>query len=161
MATPGTPSRRARIFQYAIVDSSIIDTLSDLMPIFIARLVADRGWIMNGGDAQFGRVGVAVAMRSCTSWRAWRRSVPRLKSSSIWLSCGTDFDRMTSRSGTPWSDCSSGTVTRSSTSVGVSPSAIVWTSILGGANSGKTSTFEFGSVRNPRTSIPAASAATM
>ena len=39
-------------------------------PIFMTRLVDDSGWIMNGGAAQVGSVGVTVSMRSDTSWRA-------------------------------------------------------------------------------------------
>ena len=38
---------------------------SDDSPIFMIRLVADRGGIMKGGLAQVGRVGVTCAMRSC------------------------------------------------------------------------------------------------
>ncbi len=65
LATPGIPSSRARIFQYAIVDSWICESVSDRSPIFITRLVADSGWIMTGGAAQVGSWGVATAMRSC------------------------------------------------------------------------------------------------
>ena len=55
-------------------------------------------------------------------------------------SCATDLDRMTPMPGTPLSTSSSGTVTCASTSADERPRQIVWTSIRGGANSGKTST---------------------
>ena len=109
----------------------------------MTRLVDDSGWIMTGGAAHVGSVGVTMAMRSGTSCRASRRSVPGLKIITIDESCGTDFERIMSRSGTPCSACSSGTVTSSSTSDAVSPREIVWISTFGGANSGKTSTGEW------------------
>jgi hypothetical protein len=46
---------------------SITDTVFDEMPIFITRLVAETGWIMNGGAAHVGNVGTIVATRSCTT----------------------------------------------------------------------------------------------
>ena len=99
---PGSSSRRSSTCRSST-------SVSDDSPIFMTRLVAESGWIMNGGLAQVGSVGRDdVAMRSCTTCRASRRSVPRSKIISICESCGTDFDRITSRSGTPLSDCSSG-----------------------------------------------------
>ena len=74
----------------------------------MTRLVADSGWIMNGGLAQVGSVGVTIAMRSATSCRAVSRSVPGSKISSIDDSCSTDFERIVSSPGMPLSDCSSG-----------------------------------------------------
>ena len=139
-ATPVIPSSRARIFQYAIVDRSIRLMVFDRSPIFMTRLVVDSGWSITGGAAHVGSSGVATAMRSFTSWRAWNRSALRWNWSSIELSWLTDFERMMSRPGVPSSDCSSGTVTRLSTSVGLRPSATVWISTRGGANSGNTST---------------------
>jgi hypothetical protein len=62
---------------------SIIEYLSDVIPIFITRLVADRGWIMTGGAAHLGNVDDTVAILSATSWRAVRRSAPSSKISSI------------------------------------------------------------------------------
>ena len=115
------------------------DSWSDDNPIFITRLVADKGCIMAGGVDQLGNVGVTAVSRSCTNWRARSRSVPRSKIISIDESCGTDFDRMTSSPGTPLSTSSIGTVTNSSTSDDVSPRDAVCTSTRGGANSGKTS----------------------
>ena len=53
------------------------------MPICMARPVAETGASITGGAAQVGRLGVTVASRSCTSWRARSRSVPGLKISSI------------------------------------------------------------------------------
>src|SRR4029453_6817303 len=95
---------------------------------------------MTGGAAQVGNVGVTVAIRSATSWRASSRSVSRSNSSTICDSCSTDLDRIVPTPGIALNDCSSGTVISSSTSAGASPMATVWTSTLGGANSGKTST---------------------
>ena len=95
---------------------------------------------MNGGLDQLGKVGVTASMRSCTSCLACSWSVPRSKRSWIDESCGTDFERMVSRSGNPWSDCSSGTVTSCSTSAADRPRLGVWISTRGCANSGKTST---------------------
>ena len=69
------------------------------MPIFMTRLVADSGGIMNGGAAHVGSVGVTLSMRSWTSCRDRIRSVPALKISSICDSWGTDFERRTS---SPW-----------------------------------------------------------
>ena len=95
---------------------------------------------MNGGLAQVGSDEATLAIRSATSWRARRRSVSREKINSIWDSCGTDFERRMSSPSTPASACSMGTVTSDSTSAVDIPSAIVWISTRGGANSGKTST---------------------
>ena len=55
-ATPGTRRRRARIFQYAVIDMSSIATVFDERPIFMTRLVAESGCIMTGGAAQVGRM---------------------------------------------------------------------------------------------------------
>ncbi len=142
LATPGTRSRRERIFQYAVIDRSIRSSCGSAgeSPIFITRLVADNGWSMTGGAAQDGNVGVTAAIRSATSWRASSRSVPWSKSRTICDNCSTDRDRIVATPGIALSDCSNGTVISSSTSVGASPTAMVWISTLGGANSGKTST---------------------
>ena len=123
-----------------IDDSSIRESSSDESPIFRTRLVDESGGMIDGGTAQLGSVGVTVAIRSCTSWRASSKSVPRSKMSVIEESCGTELERITSRCGTPLSWCSSGTVTNSSTSAAERPSVGVWISTRGGANSGKTST---------------------
>ncbi len=60
----------------------------------------------------------------------------------------------------PASACSSGTVTRFSTSSADRPTQIVWISTLGGANSGKTSTGIARTWDAPKTIIPAAAAST-
>src|SRR3989304_5060028 len=112
------------------------------MPIFMARLVDDRGWIITGGAAQGGKGGEMACMRSATNCLAKMRSVPGLKMSTISERSDTDLERITSRPGIPLSAFSSGTVTSSSTSAADSPREMVWTSTLGGANSGKTSTDE-------------------
>ena len=127
------------------------------MPIFMTRLVDDSGWIMTGGPAQLGSWATVSAIRSPTHWRAWRTFVPGLKIISIDESCGTDFDRMTSRPGTPLRASSSGTVTSDSTSDGDSPRDGVCTSTFGGANSGKTSTGSCFSCIVPSSIIPTAS----
>src|ERR671921_2646436 len=59
--------------------------------------------------------------------------------SSICERSETDLERISSRPGIPFSWFSSGTVTSSSTCSEELPTAIVWISTRGGANSGKTS----------------------
>ncbi len=120
------------------------------------RLVADSGGMIHGGLAQVGRVGATCATRSVISCRALSSSVPRLKMSRIDESCETDFDLSSSRPSTPWSCSSIGTVISSSTSVDELPSAMVWISTCGGANSGKTSTFALGICVTPNTIIAVA-----
>src|SRR3990170_2984219 len=93
----------------------------DEIPIFMQRLVADSGGNITGGAAQVGSVGVASETRSCTTCRASSRSVPGLKIILIDDSWATDLERMTSRLGIPLRACSSGMVTRASTSPGESP----------------------------------------
>ena len=124
------------------------------------RLVAESGGMIQGGLAQVGSVGATCATRSVTSWRARSSSVPRLK--MIWIadSCETDFERSSSTPSIPWSCSSIGTVISSSTSVEELPSAIVWISTCGGANSGNTSTFAFGICVMPNTIIAAAANST-
>ena len=65
------------------MDISMSEWVLDVMPICMARPVADTGASMTGGAAQVGRLGDTVASRSCTSCRARSRSVPGLKSTSI------------------------------------------------------------------------------
>src|SRR4051812_21204298 len=132
----------------------------DDSPIFMIRLVAETGCIMNGGAAQVGSVGATVFMRSWTSCRARRTSVPRLKSSVMCESCGTDSERMVSTPGTPFRASSSGTVTSSSTSDAESPRHAVWSSTRVGANSGNTSTFSLRSSRTPKNTSATAAATT-
>ena len=147
------------MFQYAVIDRSMIDVSED-RPIFMTRLVDESGWIMNGGAAHVGRLGVTSLTRSATSWRARSRSVPGLNSSSICDSSVTDLERMTSRPGMPAMACSIGTVTSSSTSVADRPRHGTCTSTRGGANSGNASTGVFGSSSRRRPSAPAAAATT-
>src|SRR5688572_3254992 len=59
-------------------------------------------------------------------------------------SWATDFERISARPGRPLSASSMGTVTKDSTSAVELPRAMVWISTCGGANSGKTSTFDSG-----------------
>ena len=116
------------------------DRSADVMPIFMTRLVDDNGGIMNGGAAQRGRFGVAMATRSFTSWRVFNSFTPGLNCTTTDDNCGTDFERKSATPGTPASAFSSGKVTSDSTSDGDKPSAMVWISTFAGANSGNTST---------------------
>ncbi len=133
----------------------------DDIPICTARPVAETGGSMTGGAAQVGRLETTVSNRSATSCLASSRSVPGLKISSIDDSCGTDLERRSSSPSTPLRACSSGTVTRDSTSAVVRPMHRVWISTLGGANSGKTSMRIAGSATVPNTIMPTAAATTM
>ena len=130
--------------------------MSEVIPIFMIRLVDDSAGIMNGGLAQVGRVAVIWAIRSATSWRARSSSVPGSKISRIDDSCATDFERISVRPSMPLSCSSIGTVISSSTSLEELPRAMVWISTRGGANSGKTSTLVFGICANPSARMPAA-----
>ena len=120
------------------------------MPIFMTRLVDDSGGIMKGGAAKVGRLGVAMAIRSVTSWRVLNSSTPGWNSTTTDESAGTDFDRSAATPGMPASAFSIGTVTSASTSEGDSPRQIVWISTLAGANSGKTSTGSSRRRRKPK-----------
>ena len=133
----------------------------DERPIFSARLVAESGCSTQGMPADAGRLGIAIATRSFTSWRASRLSVPRLKKRVIADSPGTVFDRMTSSPGVLFSDCSIGIVISCSTSSVDMPSPSVCTSTNGGANSGKTSTGMSRTRVAPKTIMPTPSATTM
>ena len=161
LATPGTRNIRARIVQYAIMDISISESSFDVMPIFITRLVADNGGSMTGGAAQVGRKGVTLANRSCTSCRTRSWSASGLKISWMLDNCGTDLERMSSSPSMPLRTCSSGTVTRDSTSPVDRPLHMVWISTRGGANSGNTSTGIFASCSDPTPIISRAIATTM
>src|SRR5215208_1769607 len=69
----------------------------------------------------------------------------------------TDLERISSSPGIPLSWFSSGTVISSSTCSEELPTAMVWTSTIGGANSGKTSTSALRVSPMPKTmSAPAA-----
>src|SRR4051794_30720206 len=131
------------------MERSMTDLFSEVMPIFMTRLVEDRGGIIKGGAAQVGRVAVAIATHSVTSWRASISSIPGLKMAVTDDSCGTDFDRRNSTPGTPLTAFSRGTVTKDSTSAGERPRHMVWISTLAGANSGNTSTGRSRSRRTP------------
>src|SRR5258708_35230725 len=109
------------------------------MPIFMIRLVEDNGGIMKGGAAHVGRLLVASAIRSLTSCRARIPSTPDLKIKRIDDSCDTDFERITSMSGTPFSAFSSGTVTSCSTSADETPRQIDWISTRDAASPSKQS----------------------
>src|SRR5919112_1185255 len=129
---------------------------SEVIPIFITRLVEERGGIIQGGLAQVGRLGAAAVMRSCTNCRASYRSVSLLKISWICERSATDLERISSSPGIPFSSSSSGTVISSSTCSEELPIARVWISTCGGANSGKTSISELRVSPTPNTSSAAA-----
>src|SRR5919112_774722 len=122
------------------MDISLMFSSSDVIPIFMTRAVEDSGGIMKGGLAQVGRVGAAAVRRSCTNCRDSYRSVSLLKTSWICERSATDLERISSSPGTPFSWFSTGIVISSSTCSEELPTAMVWTSTIGGANSGKTST---------------------
>jgi hypothetical protein len=153
-ATPGTPSRRGRIVQRASTDTWIGDSSLEDRPTIITRLVDDSGCIIAGGLATCGRPADCVR-RSVTTCRARSRSVPGSKMSSTLDSPGIDSERIVSSHATPLSrSCSSGTVISSSTSAADRPRASVWTSTVGGANSGRTSTGVLRSCVTPKSSRP-------
>ncbi len=79
LATPATAMSRGRIVHLAIVVMSIWDRVFDESPIFMTRLVEDKGERMTGGLATEGRRGATWASRSWTSWRAFMSSVPSAK----------------------------------------------------------------------------------
>jgi hypothetical protein len=143
-----------------IIDRSMTDSLSDLMPIFIIRLVADSGGTRTGGLDQLGSVGLTIEIRSCTICRASSRLVPRLKYSLTADRPGTDFERIVSIAGIPARASSRGIVTSASTSAAARPSEGVWISTSGGANSGNTSTGMRGIWVIPKASMPTAIAST-
>src|SRR5215211_1355406 len=133
---------------------------SEVIPIFMTRLVEDRGGIIQGGLAQVGKLGEASARRSCTSCLASYRSVSLLKRSSICERSVTDLERISSSPEIPFSWFSSGTVISSSTCSEELPTATVWISTIGGANSGKTSTSALRVSPMPKTISAAAAKST-
>ena len=160
LATPGTPTRWGRIVQRASTDSSIGDSSLDDSPTISTRLVDDSGWSICGGLDTWGSA-CAWIRRSCTTWRARSGSVPGSKSSSIRDSPGIDSERIVSSQATPLSrSCSSGTVISCSTSAADNPRASVWTSTVGGENSGSMSTGRSRSRVAPTTSNAAATTST-
>jgi hypothetical protein len=131
------------------MDISMTEWSLDVIPICIARPVAETGASITGGAAQVGSVTATAVMRSSTSCLARSMSTSESKMSSTDDSCGTDLDRRSSRPSTPLKACSRGTVTNCSTSEVDSPRQAVWTITRGGANSGKTSTRWSGRVTIP------------
>src|SRR4051812_27084968 len=97
-ATPGIDMSFGRVVHLASVVRSICEAVFDDTPIFITRLVEDSGDRMigpsdAGGLATAGSRVASVASRSCTSWRAFMRSVPSWKMRTTDDSPSTDFDR--------------------------------------------------------------------
>src|ERR687897_2065112 len=122
------------------MDISSMLSSSEVIPIFMTRAVDENGGIKKGGLAQVGNPGAAAARRSCTNCRDSYRSVSLLKMSWICERSITDLERISSSPGIPFSWFSSGVVISSSTCSEELPTAMVWISTIGGANSGKTST---------------------
>ena len=159
LATPGTRSSRARMFQYAVIDMSMTDIVSDDRPIFMVRLVDDSGWIITGGAAHFGRLGV---IGRPARPRAGARAGDRCPGGTAARSSEVG-DRLGAhhvQTGDPAIACSIGTVTSPSTSVADRPRHGTCTSTRGGANSGNTSTGVFGSSIAPKNIIADAAATT-
>ena len=126
----------------------------------MTRFVDDSGCSICGGFETFGSACACVS-RSATTCRARKMSVPGSKTRRIRDRPGTDSERMSSRKATPLSrSCSSGTVISCSTSAADNPSASVWTSTVGGTNSGRTSTGICLSWPIPTTSVATAAATT-
>ncbi len=120
----------------------------------------ESGCSICGGLDTCGRAWACVR-RSATTCRALKRFVPGSKTRRIRDSPGTDCERMSSRNATPFSrSCSIGTVISCSTSAAESPRASVWTSTVGGTNSGRTSTGIWRSRDAPTTIVAAARATT-
>jgi hypothetical protein len=82
-ATPGTRSKRALMVQYAVIDIAIKEWLFDVMPMCIARPVAETGASITGGAAHVGRLGATIAKRSWTNCLARSSSVLDENNSSI------------------------------------------------------------------------------
>ena len=58
--TPGTASRRCRIFQRASVEASMSERSLEASPIIMSRPVVAVGWMTNGGFDTCGRAGTMV-----------------------------------------------------------------------------------------------------
>ncbi len=102
VATPGRPIRRGLMFQRARTPMSMRDTVSDDIPMTMARLVDEIGWSMTGALDTRGRK-EAWVRRSCTIWRARMRSVPGSKTSTMDDRPETDSERIVSSHATPLS----------------------------------------------------------
>ena len=125
------------------------------------RLVAESGGMIHGGLAQVGRVGATCATRSVTSWRALQLVRAALEDEPDRRELRDRLrPQLVEARRCPLSCSSIGTVISSSTSFEELPSAIVWISTCGGANSGNTSTFAFGICATPKTIIAVAANST-
>ena len=160
LATPGTPSRRGMIVQRASTDIWIGVSVFEVTPTISTRLVDESGCRICGGFETFGSA-CACVMRSATTCRAVKRSVPGSKMRKIRDMPGTDWERMSLRKAMPLSrSCSIGTVISCSTSADDNPSASVCTSTVTGAYSGRTSTGIERSSETPTISVSAPRATT-
>jgi hypothetical protein len=113
-----------------------VDRSVEVRPTMPTRLIEARGCTMMGGVPTLGRARICV-IRSCTIWRALSALVPGWKTTSMAERPGVDVELMWSTQGTPFNrSCSSGTVTRDSTSAADNPSASVCTCTAVGVNSG-------------------------
>ena len=159
LATPGTPMSRGLITQRARTDISIGVSSSDVSLSMATLLLDDSGWIIWGVFATAGRPATPTACvsRSWTTCLASRTFVPGSNVITTDDSPGRETDSISSRKGTPTRrSCSSGTVISCSTSAADRPSASVWTSTVGGWNSGSVSTLVPLTCTTPRTTTPAA-----
>ena len=158
--TPGTESRRWRIFQRASVDiSTSVKSFDDIEKISIRPVVAE-GWITNGGFETAGSAGTMVR-RSCTTWRARTSLVPGSKIISTADRPGAEFERILCSHGIPVKNsCSIGFVIRFSASSGDRPRASVCTSTRTGPKSGSASTVVPGRRLMPTANRAAASTMT-
>ena len=121
LATPGTPSRRGMIVQRASTDIWIGDSVFELTPTISTRFVDESGCRICGGFETFGSAWACV-MRSATTCRAVKRSVPGSNTRKIRDMPGTDCERMSLRNAMPLSrSCSMGTVISCSTSAEDNP----------------------------------------
>ena len=94
LATPGTSISRGLMCHCAIIDRSIGETVLEVRPICMTRLVADTIGYICGGSHQVGSVCAVVCRRSWTSCLACSRFVPERKYRKIADSCGSESDRM-------------------------------------------------------------------
>ena len=78
-ATPGTPISLGRIVHCATVDSSSGDSVVEVKPICMTRLVAETIGYICGGSHHVGSVGAVVRSRSWTSCLACSWLVPDRK----------------------------------------------------------------------------------
>jgi hypothetical protein len=112
------------------------------------------------GSIRSGSAACAEATRSAITWRAAKGSVSHSKSTQISEMPMPEDERIRRTSRAPLTACSSGSVTRRSTSSGARPSASVTIVTVGAASSGSTSTGITSAERAPKNRSSAASPST-